>query len=93
MYRRNVPIDTHNEDQRGSPSEVQYEGVIFSDGSCAIRWRTAVKSTSVWASFDDLLRIHGHPEYGSELVWTDTPSDELRSVAQGHGFAGGGLCR
>jgi len=69
MYRRSVPVETHNEDQRGKPDEPQFEGVIFSDGSCAIRWRTAVRSTSVWASFEDMMRIHGHPEYGSEIVW------------------------
>ena len=71
MYRRAVPAETHNEDQRGSPDTPQFEGVIFSDGSCAIRWCTAVRSTSVWTTFDDMMRIHGHPEYGSEIEWHD----------------------
>lgn len=71
MFRRNVPIETHNEDQRGKPDEPQFEGVVFADGHVAVRWCTAVRSTSVWASMSDMLRIHGHPEYGSELVWHD----------------------
>ncbi len=69
MYRRNVPTDTHDENQRNAPDEIQFEGVQFTDGSVAVRWRTAIHSTSIWASMDDLLKIHGHPEYGSELVW------------------------
>jgi hypothetical protein len=69
MFRRNVPDATHNADQKNSPDEVQFEGVRFTDGSVAIRWLTAKRSTSIWASMDDMLAIHGHPEYGSELRW------------------------
>lgn len=72
-YRPAVPTDTHNEDQRNEPDQVQYEGVVFSDGSCAIRWRTAVNSTSFWDSFEDAMRIHGHPEYGTRIVFHDEP--------------------
>ena len=68
MYRRNVPKETHNAFQTNDPSEPQFEGVIFSDGSVAIRWCTAKRSTSIWDSFDDMMAIHGHPEYESELV-------------------------
>lgn len=70
MYRRNVPDATHDANQKNAPEDVQFEGVEFTDGSVAIRWMTAKRSTSVWASMDDMLAIHGHPEYGSELVWT-----------------------
>ena len=73
MYRRNDISDTHDSNQVNLPSEPQFEGVIFTDGSCAIRWMTAKKSTSVWNSFEDMLAVHGHPEYGSELVWTTYP--------------------
>ena len=72
MYRRNVPDTTHNAVQKNAPDEPQFEGVEFSDGSVAIRWLTAKRSTAVWASMDDMLAIHGHPEYGSELVWDRT---------------------
>jgi hypothetical protein len=72
MYRRGDISATHNEDTMNPPDEPQYEGVVFSDGSVAIRWRTAKRSTSVWASMEDMMAVHGHPEYDSELVW-ETP--------------------
>jgi len=72
MYRRSVPSDTHNSDQANPPSEPQFEGVVFSDGKVAVRWLTSKRSVSVWDSMDDMLVIHGHPEYGSELVWDKT---------------------
>lgn len=71
MYRRKVPTETHDENQRNSADEPQFEGVIFTDGTVAIRWMTAKRSTSVWSCMDDMLAIHGHAEYGSELVWHD----------------------
>jgi hypothetical protein len=36
------------------------EGVRFSDGTCALRWRTETSSTAIYASLDDLVKIHGH---------------------------------
>ena len=68
VYRRNIPA-THNSNQANPPSEPQYEGVIFSDGTVAIRWLTLKKSTSVWNNFDDMMAVHGHPEYETEVVW------------------------
>lgn len=69
MYRRNVPSETHNEEQANPPDEPQFEGVVFSDGKVVVRWLTARRSISIWDSMDDMLAIHGHSEYGSELVW------------------------
>ena len=70
MYRPNAP-ETHTADQKNAPDEPQFQGVVFDDGTVAVRWMTAKKSTSVWASLEDMLAIHGHPEYGSVLVWDD----------------------
>ena len=71
-YRRNISQrDTHTALQKNADHEPQFEGVIFTDGSVAIRWLTACKSTSVWASLQDMLNIHGHPEYGTEIFWHD----------------------
>lgn len=70
-YRTAIPQHSHNEDQKNPPEQAQYEGVVFSDGSCAIRWLTACGSTSCWASFDDAMRIHGHPEYGTRIEFHD----------------------
>ena len=71
MYRRNISTEAHDENQRNSTDEPQFEGVIFSDGKVAIRWLTSKRSVSVWDCFEDMLAIHGHPEYGSVLSWHD----------------------
>jgi len=72
-YRLNMDErDTHSADQKNPEGEPQYEGVVFSDGSCALRWLTPLASTSVWASFEDAMGVHGHPEYGTSIVFHDT---------------------
>jgi hypothetical protein len=76
MYRRGDLSATHNANQANKPDEPQFEGVVFSDGRVAVRWLTAKRSVSVWDSLDDMLAIHGHPEYQSELVWHDRSGNE-----------------
>lgn len=49
-----------------------YEGVIFTDGTVVIRWRTAYRSHSVWADYDSFYQVHGHPEYGTKIVFLDS---------------------
>lgn len=71
MYRKGDISATHDANQRNPSDQVQFEGVVFTDGRCAIRWLTAKGSTSTWDTFDDMMSVHGHPEYGSELVWLD----------------------
>ena len=36
------------------------EGVIFSDGKCAMRWLTETASTAFYDSLKDVELIHGH---------------------------------
>lgn len=72
-YRPNPPEEYREQGLAAAPDEVQFEGVIFTDGTCVIRWRTDYKSHSVWNSFEDLMRVHGHPEYGTELRFLDPP--------------------
>src|SRR3990167_6837765 len=72
MYRHNTPTETHDTNQVNPPDQPQFEGIVFSDGRVAIRWLTAKRSVSVWDSMEYMLAIHGHPEYGSVLVWHDT---------------------
>ena len=71
VYRPAVPTDTHDENQRNAPDEAQFEGVVFSDGRVAVRWLTAKRSVSVWDCYEDMEAIHGHPEYGTRVVWHD----------------------
>lgn len=36
------------------------EGVMFTDGSAVLRWRTRATSTAVYRSMADIEAIHGH---------------------------------
>lgn len=71
VYRPEVPVETHGGGLANAPEEVQFEGVVFSDGTCCVRWLTAYRSHSVWASFEELEKVHGHPEYGTVFEWLD----------------------
>ena len=71
MFRRGDISATHTADTANVPDAIQFEGVVFTDGRVAIRWLTSLRSVSVFDSMDDMLGVHGHPEYGSELVWHD----------------------
>lgn len=82
-YRRDPGLaQTHNTDQRNSPDAPQFCGAIFPDGSVAVKWLTAVRSVSVFNSLEDVITIHGHPEYGTELQFLDgdTPGIWLSRV-------------
>lgn len=46
------------------------EGVEFSDGKCAMRWRTDTASTALYDSAEDVVFIHGH-EGRTTLRWVD----------------------
>ena len=72
-YRTGDISDTHNADQVNPPDQPQYEGVVFENGKCVLNWLTAVSSISVWDSFDEAMTIHGHPEYGTRIVFHDEP--------------------
>lgn len=72
FFRPHPPEGYREQGTANAPDEVQFEGVVFSDGSCAVRWLTRYRSTSVWDSWDDLEKIHGHPEYGTVIEWLDT---------------------
>ena len=69
VYRPHVPADTHDENQRNAPDQPQFEGVVFDTGRCVVQWLTVVGGVSIFNSFDDMIKIHGHPEYGTYIVW------------------------
>lgn len=70
-YRPTPPSDYQERGVAAPPDEPQYEGVVFTDGTVVLRWRTAYRSTSAWASFEDFYQVHGHPEYGTRIDWLD----------------------
>jgi len=82
-YRRAISQrDTHTAYQKNPDDVPQFEGVIWTDGTVTLRWLTACRSTSVWANLEDMLNIHGHPEYGTEIVWHDQQESPAEWVAQ-----------
>ncbi len=46
------------------------EGVKFSDGTIAIRWKSEYPSTVVWQSIEDAIKVHGH-DGKTEIIWID----------------------
>jgi hypothetical protein len=71
-YRPSPPENYREAGTANPPGQVQFEGVVFSDGTVCVRWLTEFRSHSLWASWDDLDRVHGHPEYGTVIEWIDT---------------------
>ncbi len=70
-YRREVPEHYVSGGYGNEGTEAQYEGVLFTDGTVVLRWLTHFRSTSVWSSFDEMFAVHGHADYGTEIVWID----------------------
>lgn len=73
-YRRNLSaVGRHSVDQSNADDKPQFEGVIWSDGTVTLRWLTPMASTSVWPSIEAAIAVHGHPEYGTDILWHDAP--------------------
>lgn len=74
VYRSEPPA-TYLKDGHANPvDQPQFEGVVFSDGTVCVRWLTTYRSHSIWGSLQDLLAVHGHPEYGTRVEWLDDPA-------------------
>ena len=59
-----------------SGTGVVAEGVIFSDGVCALRWLTKDPSTAVYSDIETLERIHGH-NGDTDIIMRKTPIEDL----------------
>jgi hypothetical protein len=70
-YRPSPPQEYYEQGAANPPDQPQFEGVVFSDGTVAVRWLTEYRSHSIWSSLADLDAIHGHPEYGTVIKWMD----------------------
>ncbi len=46
------------------------DGVVWPDGTVALRWRTEHRSLAVYDSYADVEAIHGHGG-STDLVWID----------------------
>jgi len=69
-YREHT-TENHTDQHQNAPDEPQYEGVVFEDGTTVLRWLTPLRSTSVWGDFATAMGVHGHPEYGTKIVFHD----------------------
>jgi len=70
-YRPNPPAEYFGQGAANAPDQPQFQGVIFDDGTVVLRWMTLFKSHSVWNSWTDMYKIHGHPEYGTYFHFDD----------------------
>ena len=73
-FRPSPPQEYYEQGTANPPDEPQFEGIVFSDGTVCVRWLTEFRSHSLWASLEDLEKVHGHPEYGSYWTWLDNCS-------------------
>jgi hypothetical protein len=71
LYRVNPPAEYRKGGYANPPEEPQLEGVVFTDGTVAVRWLTELRSMSYWQDFATFEAVHGHPEYDSRIEWND----------------------
>lgn len=71
VYRTDLKGSKHTELQKNAENQPQFEGCVFSDGRVAVRWLTPVAAFSIWDNFGHLMHVHGHPEYGTIIVFHD----------------------
>lgn len=53
-----------------SGTGVVVEGIQFSDGTVAMRWRSEEATTVIAENIDKIVKIHGH-DGATRLVWVD----------------------
>lgn len=70
-YRPSPPAEYVDKKITNAGKEPDYEGVIFSDGTVVLRWLTEFRSHSVWTDWNSFYQVHGHPEYGTTIVFAD----------------------
>lgn len=80
-YRPNPPAEYVEKGITNAGNSVDYEGVIFSDGTVVLRWMTEFRSHSIWPDFATFYQVHGHPEYGTIIEFADgTPVAKMLQV-------------
>lgn len=69
MMRR-FRLNRQNDPTGISGTGIVAEGVMFSDGTAALRWCSEFRSTAVYTSMDDVNAIHGH-DGATTIEWDD----------------------
>jgi hypothetical protein len=78
-FRPLPPAEYVAKDLTQSGESPDYEGIVFTDGTVVCRWTGKYRSHSVWRNFEDFYEVHGHPEYGTRIVWLDGDGVSLRT--------------
>lgn len=72
VYRPEPPEDYKRDGLTNAGTKPDIEGVVFSDGTCVIRWMVDDRqSHAIWKDFETFEAVHGHPEYGTRIEWID----------------------
>ncbi|WP_205857235.1 hypothetical protein [Phytoactinopolyspora endophytica] len=79
MFPRRFALVRHVDYTGISGVGVVAYGVVFADGHVALRWCSDYPATSLWASIDDLIAVHGHGD-GTSVQWIDSASDRLQDA-------------
>jgi hypothetical protein len=65
------------EDETGTSGKgIVAEGVVFTDGTCVLRWTSSTPSTVLYegrdgtSGFEAMLKVHGH-EGKTKVIWKD----------------------
>ncbi len=83
-YRPNPPQGYIDKNITNGPDQPDYEGVVLSDGTVVLHWLTPmfpgegdIGSFSIFLTWVHFWRIHGHPEYGTEIRWEKVGADPM----------------
>jgi hypothetical protein len=70
IHPRRFYFDRSDDIHNTSGTGVVFEGVLFTDGTVAVRWLTDTASTSFYNSIEELEKIHSHEGRG-KVVFID----------------------
>lgn len=72
VYRPEPPEEYKREGLTNAGYVPDIEGIEFTDGTVSIRWMVQDRqSFANWKDFATFEAVHGHPEYGTRIVWLD----------------------
>ena len=72
VYRMTPPEEYKSAGLANSGEKPDMQGVVFDDGSVAVRWLTAYASHVIWKDWDTLYAVHIDPyqNYGTRVEWS-----------------------
>jgi hypothetical protein len=71
LYRLDPPAEYVEKGLARPGRDPQLTGVVFSNDGVWVLWLTEFMSFVMWPAFETFFRVHGHPEYDTELEWVD----------------------